>query len=119
MRKLGKDPVASANCKKWMEEVGFVNVTEKKWAVPINPWAKGQEQKIRGAMMMTNVLEAAQAVTMNIFTKVHGWAEQEVELFLVDVRAAMKDKKHHGYIPVLVLPFFYFCLFFPAENIIC
>lgn len=96
---MGKDPLSAVNCKKWMEEAGFVNVTEKKFAVPGNPWAKGTEQKVRGALMMTNLLEVAQGITMNVFTKVHGWSTEEVEVFLVDVRAGLKDRKIHGYVP--------------------
>jgi len=75
-------------------------VTEKKIAVPANPWARGAEQKMRGALMMTNLLEVAQGITMNVFTKVLGWAEAEVEVFLADVRAALKNRNIHAYVPV-------------------
>ncbi len=74
-------------------------MSEKKFAVPANPWARGKEQKIRGALMMTNLLEVAQGITMNICTKVHGWSPEEVELFLVDIRASLKDRRIQGYVP--------------------
>lgn len=99
IKKIGKDPLSAINCRRWMEEAGFINVTEKKFAIPANPWARGTEQKVRGAMMMTNLLEVAQGITMNIFTKVHGWTAEEVEIFLVDIRAGLKDRKLHGYVP--------------------
>ena len=83
-----------------MAEAGFVNVTEKKYAVPANPWAKGEEQKIRGMMMMTNLLEVAQGITMTICTKIHGWTSEEVEVFLVDIRKGLRDRKLHGYVPM-------------------
>lgn len=85
-----------------MEEAGFVNVVEKKISVPANPWAKGAEQKVRGMMMMNNLLEVAQGITTKIFTEVYGWSREEVEVFLVDVRAGLKDRKVHGYVPVYV-----------------
>lgn len=97
---MGKDPLSAVNCKRWMVEAGFVDVTEKKFAVPANPWARGAEQKVRGAMMMANLLEVAQGITMNVFTKVLGWSTEEVELFLVDIRAGLKDRRVHGYVPV-------------------
>ncbi len=83
-----------------MQEAGFVNVTEKKIAVPGNPWARGEEQKIRGAMMMTNLLEVASGISMKILAGVYGWSKEEVELFLVEVRNGLKDRKAHGYVPV-------------------
>ncbi|ERT01406.1 hypothetical protein HMPREF1624_02652 [Sporothrix schenckii ATCC 58251] len=101
VRKLGRgDPMAPLHTKQWLGEIGFVNVTEKKFAVPANGWARGDEQKIRGHLMMTNLLEAARGITMSICMKVWGWSQEEVELFLVDVRAALKDRAHHGYVPM-------------------
>lgn len=70
--------------------------------MPANPWAKGNEQKIRGALMMTNLLEVAQGITMNICTKVWGWSPEEVEVLLVDIRKGLKDKSIHGYVPMYV-----------------
>lgn len=86
--------------KKWLAEAGFRDVQEKKYAVPANPWARGEEQKIRGSLMMTNLLEVAQGITMQVCTKVHGWTREAVELFLVDVRAELKDRRKHGYVPM-------------------
>lgn len=83
-----------------MAEAGFVNVVEKNFSVPANPWAKGAEQKIRGMMMMNNLLEAAQGITTKIFVEIYGWSREEVEVFLADVRAGIKDRKVHGYVPV-------------------
>ncbi len=85
-----------------MGEIGYVNITESKFAIPANPWARGHEQKLRGALMMTNLLEVCQGVTMNVFTKIHGWSPEEVEVFLADVRAGLKDKRIHGYVPACV-----------------
>jgi len=97
---MGKDPLAAVNLKHWMAETGFINVTERKIAVPANPWARGEEQKIRGGLMMTNLLEVAQGITMSICTKVHGWTPTEVEVFLAEIRAGLKDRRIHGYVPV-------------------
>lgn len=100
IRKIGKDPLAAVNLKQWMKEAGFVNVTEKNFSVPANPWARGEEQKMRGMMMANNLLEVASGITTKIMTEVYGWSREKVELFLVDVRAGLKDKSLHGYVPV-------------------
>jgi hypothetical protein len=100
IRKIGKDPLAAVNLKQWMKEAGFVNVTEKNFSVPANPWARGEEQKMRGMMMANNLLEVASGITTKIMTEVYGWSREKVELFLIDVRAGLKDKSLHGYVPV-------------------
>ncbi len=100
VRKTGKDPLCQVNTKTWMREAGFVNITERKIAVPANPWARGEEQKIRGALMMTNLLEVASGISMKILAGVYQWPKEEIELFLIDVRNGLKDKKAHGYVPV-------------------
>ncbi|CAK7218561.1 hypothetical protein SEUCBS140593_003588 [Sporothrix eucalyptigena] len=101
VKRIGRgDPMVPLKTKQWLAEIGFVNVTEKKFAVPANGWARGDEQKIRGHLMMTNLLEAAQGITMSICMKVWGWSKEEVEVFLVDVRAALKDRSNHGYVPM-------------------
>ncbi len=68
--------------------------------MPANPWARGTEQKIRGALMMTNLLELAQGINTNVFTKILGWSPEEVEVFLAQVRAGLKDRSIHAYVPV-------------------
>ena len=100
LARIGRDPLRLVHLKRWMADAGFVNITEKKLAVPVNPWARGREQKIRGALMMTNLLEVCQSITLNVLTKVWGWSSEEVEVFLVDVRAGLKDRNIHAYVPV-------------------
>ncbi len=100
LKSIGKDPMALVHLKTRLAEAGFVNITEKKIAVPANPWARGTEQKIRGALMMTNLLEVCQGITGNVFTKILGWSPDEVEVFLVQVRAGLKDRNVHAYVPV-------------------
>lgn len=101
IKRMGRpDPMVPLKLKQLVTEAGFVNVVETKFAVPVNTWARGDEQKIRGAMMMINLLEAAQGITMFVCTKVWGWSPEDVELFLVQVRADLKNKAHHGYCPM-------------------
>ena len=100
IRKTGKDPLAALNLKMWLQEAGFVNINQTKVAVPTSPWAKGNEQKMRGTLMMTNLLEVASGITTKIFVGVHGWAREEVEVFLVDVRAGLRDRRIHAYTPM-------------------
>jgi len=100
VRRMGRNPLAALQLNKLMAEAGFVNITEKRLAVPINAWAKGAEHKVLGAMEMINLLEVAQGITMTVFTKALGWSEEEVEMLLTDVRNNLKDRSIHAYLPV-------------------
>ncbi|KAK3938617.1 S-adenosyl-L-methionine-dependent methyltransferase [Diplogelasinospora grovesii] len=96
-QRLGRDMLAPRKYKRWMEEAGFVNVTEQKLVIPGNPWPKGKELKALGLWQMTNFLDGIHAVTMTIFTKGLGMSPEAVELLLVDVRKDIKNLGVHFY----------------------
>lgn len=100
IQKMGRSATEALRCKSWMAEAGFVNVGEKKFAVPMNPWAKGRDQKTVGAMQMANNLEGVDGITMTVFTRSLGWAPADVEQLLADVKRDMKDRNIHAYITV-------------------
>ena len=100
IRKVGREPLAALHLKKFMADAGFVNITEKRFAVPVNPWARGRENKIIGAMEQENLLEVADGITKAIFTKALGWSVEEVEVLLADVRKNLKDQSIHAYLPL-------------------
>ncbi|WDK12821.1 methyltransferase domain-containing protein [Colletotrichum graminicola] len=102
IRKAGRDALSPFEYARYMTSAGLQNVQERRFAVPTSPWARGRNQKILGAMQMTNNLEGVQGITMKIFTQVLGWSQEAVELLLVDVRRDMADKKIHAYITVHV-----------------
>ena len=100
IRKMGRNAMAAVKYKQHMADAGFVNITEKKFAVPATPWARGKDEKTLGAMQMANNLEGVGGLTMTVFTRSLGWPPERVERLLVDVRADMKDRNIHAYIPM-------------------
>lgn len=98
IRKLGRSATEALRCKSWMATAGFVNLGEKKFAVPMNPWAKGEDQKALGAMQMANNLEGVDGLTMAVFTRALGWEPARVEQLLVDVKRDMADRSIHAYL---------------------
>ncbi|KAK3381992.1 S-adenosyl-L-methionine-dependent methyltransferase [Podospora didyma] len=96
VRKMGRSAIAGVRYKKLMQEAGFININEKRFAVPMNPWAKGHNEKMLGAMQMANNLEGVDGITMAVFTRSLGWKPEDVELFLIEVKRDMQDKKIHG-----------------------
>ncbi|EAQ84712.1 hypothetical protein CHGG_08726 [Chaetomium globosum CBS 148.51] len=100
---MGRSATEALRCKNYLAEAGFVNLGEKKFAVPMNPWAKGDDQKAVGAMQMANNLEGVDGLTMTVFTRALGWAPADVEQLLADVKNDLKDRNIHGYITVIVV----------------
>lgn len=100
IRAMGRNAMSAVKYKKHMADAGFINITEQKFAVPATPWAKGRDEKTLGAMQMANNLEGVSGLTMTVFTRSLGWAPEQVERLLVDVRKDMKDRNIHAYVPM-------------------
>ncbi|CAK7227828.1 hypothetical protein SCUCBS95973_006673 [Sporothrix curviconia] len=103
VRRIGRDPLAALQLHQWMADAGFVGIVEKRYALPINPWPRGRENKVLGAMEMTNLLEVAHGITSAVFTKALGWSVEEVEVFLTKVRKELQDRSIHAYLPVVAI----------------
>jgi hypothetical protein len=100
IQKMGRSATEALRCKNYLAEAGFVNLGEKKFAVPMNAWARGRDQKAVGAMQMANNLEGVDGITMTVFTRSLGWNPADVEQLLVDVKNDMKDRNIHAYVTV-------------------
>ena len=98
--KFGRPCNLAPKYKELMEEAGFVDVKEVVYKWPINDWAKDPMFKEIGAWQYHNILEGMQAISMAPLTRSLGWSPQDVELFLMEVRKDLKNRKIHAYLPV-------------------
>ncbi|RDW88482.1 hypothetical protein BP6252_00514 [Coleophoma cylindrospora] len=89
--------------KSYMEEIGFVDVVQKKYAWPIGPWAKGAEMKKIGIWTREDVLQGMQGWTMAALTRGLGMAKPEVENLLVAVKKEILSGMIHTYMPMSAL----------------
>lgn len=94
---MGKNALACSKYERQMVEAGFVDVVERKFALPGNSWAKGEDQKMLGTMQLENILQGLHAFSIGLFTKMLGMGAEEVELMLVDVRKDLRNTKIHFY----------------------
>ncbi|KAF3480400.1 uncharacterized protein GIQ15_05747 [Arthroderma uncinatum] len=82
----------------WMKEAGFVDVQERITKVPLNPWPKDPHLKRLGAWSERNWLDGLAAFSYAPFgSRGLGWTQEEIEVFLVDVRKSIQDRKVHTY----------------------
>ncbi|EQB54760.1 hypothetical protein CGLO_05365 [Colletotrichum gloeosporioides Cg-14] len=86
-----------------MLDIGFRDVTMTKYKWPTNPWAKDAEHKKIGAWNNENLNSGVEAWAMAPFTRIHGWTQEEVQVFLVDVRKDLGDRRIHAYWPIYSL----------------
>lgn len=117
--KFGSPLDAAEKHKQRMIDAGFQNVVQVEGKWPTNEWprdAKYKEVGKRnhviqipfnersnfwiGLWSYESIIEGLQPATMMLFTQALGWSTEQVEVFLVDVRKDLKNRKIHGYYPV-------------------
>lgn len=96
----GRSGIHSGKYKRWMQEAGFEDVTEHKFVVPGNTWAKGRNNKALGAWQMQNILDGLHGISMVLLTKFLNMSAEAVEVLLADVRRDIQDTRIHFFYPM-------------------
>ncbi|ETN44269.1 uncharacterized protein HMPREF1541_10449 [Cyphellophora europaea CBS 101466] len=81
----------------YMKKAGLEDVTEKRFKIPIGPWAKDKRMKELGIYNRLQCEEGIEGWSMMLLTTVLGWDRAEVEVYLVEMRRALADKSIHAY----------------------
>lgn len=86
------------NLKRWMETCGFEDVTEIRYKVPLSGWTKGARMKNIGNAVSENWLDGLPGFSYKLFGPAGlEWSRDEIELMMVEVRKALKQKTVHAY----------------------
>ncbi|KAK3301263.1 S-adenosyl-L-methionine-dependent methyltransferase [Chaetomium fimeti] len=88
--------------KEWMHEVGFVDIHEMIFKIPLNGWPKEVRLKHVGMMWQRNLLEGLSGFSLDMFNRL-GKSIEEIELSLVEVRNSLFDRSVHAYHKVHVV----------------
>ncbi|KAJ4293537.1 hypothetical protein N0V90_008820 [Kalmusia sp. IMI 367209] len=84
--------------KRWMQELGFEDVEEKRLYWPCGPWAKGEKMKKLGIYFLEDMRHAFEPVGMKMFVKILGWSEERARKWIVeDVMPCLGQKKTYMY----------------------
>ena len=83
-----------------MRAVGFINVTVKRYRMPVGPWAKDKRLRQSGLFNMVGMVEGLSGLSQRTFTRGLGWTVEEMEVLLMEVRNEWKNKKIHSYLPM-------------------
>lgn len=98
--KLGRPADSAKDYKEQLIQAGFENVVEIQYVWPQNSWPQNRKLKELGMWMVENFSSDLSGLSLAVFTRALGWTQDELEVFLTDVRKSMKDTKIHGYYPI-------------------
>ncbi|TVY15125.1 Secondary metabolism regulator LAE1, partial [Lachnellula arida] len=70
----------------YMTAAGFVDVVEKHIKMPTSAWPKEKRLKLIGAFEMHNMVKGVSAMSLRMFNKAYGWSQEQIEMFLTQVR---------------------------------
>ena len=98
-KRLGRPWNNVRNYKRWLEEIGFEDVVEKKFYWPINSWAKGEYYKQIALHAQKDVLNGLDGFSLKIMGLM-GWSAEDIDVFLAGVRKELVDPAVHCYVPV-------------------
>lgn len=70
----------SAKLKGWYHEVGFVDIRERVYKIPMNGWAKDPRYKALGKLWESNFSSGLGGFTLSLFTQVLGISPAEAEV---------------------------------------
>ncbi|KAK3062945.1 hypothetical protein LTS18_003057, partial [Coniosporium uncinatum] len=102
--KIGQRPMDEAlNYRKYLENAGFVDIVERMFIWPTNTWPREPHLKRLGQWNEHNITSGMHGFTMAPFTRVLGWSEAEVEVFIAQVRKDVRDRNVHAYFQIPVV----------------
>ncbi|KAK8134228.1 hypothetical protein PG984_006240 [Apiospora sp. TS-2023a] len=96
---IGRDFMVATHYKEWMEEIGFVDVVERKMAWPFGAWAKNPRLKLAGKFCQRDFYDGIGGASYKLLKKL-GMPSEEIDRFIGDVRADMINPAIHAYLPV-------------------
>ncbi|KKY24888.1 putative methyltransferase domain-containing protein [Diplodia seriata] len=89
--------------RRYMEEAGFVNVTERVFYTPIGPWPKNKHLREVGLYWRAVLMEGLEAIALGPMTRGLGWSKEEIAVFLAAVRKAYVEPSTHSFMPFYII----------------
>ncbi|KAB8234284.1 S-adenosyl-L-methionine-dependent methyltransferase [Aspergillus alliaceus] len=86
----------------YMLDVGFENVTERRFKLPVGPWTRDEHYRKLGMWNLLHCEKGIEGWAMALLTRVMGWSYEEVQLFLASMRRGLRDySRIHAYFYVV------------------
>ncbi|KAH6655834.1 S-adenosyl-L-methionine-dependent methyltransferase [Truncatella angustata] len=91
---IGRDLNRPKSYKKWLEEVGFVDVRERKIITPCNPWPKDKKWKEIGAFQLLNLFEGMRPIAWKML-RLAGWEPEAIDALITEAKEYLRNIKNH------------------------
>jgi hypothetical protein len=95
--RIGIDMHVPSHLVSHFRNAGFEDVQEKVFKIPLGTWPRDPGLKRVGLFQRTNFLDGLQAISLKPYTAVLGWSMEELEVWLTEVRRAIRDPKTHSF----------------------
>lgn len=96
--RFGRPMNVASSLARWMQEVGFVNVTDDSYKCPVGSWPKSPRLKEIGRVSKITLYEAVEPYTLALFTRVLGWSGEDAQKYVDKVRADLLRPDIHVYV---------------------
>ncbi|KAH8899127.1 S-adenosyl-L-methionine-dependent methyltransferase [Thozetella sp. PMI_491] len=99
--RMGRSFEVSDYWEEWLRAAGFEGeIHRSEVPLPIGGWALETKWKQIGLFNRMGLEQGLEGFATYICTQVLGWEHEQVELMLVRVRQAIKNKTYHAYFPM-------------------
>ncbi|KAF3036196.1 hypothetical protein E8E12_006525 [Didymella heteroderae] len=100
-RRFGKSFYEVWNLSTYAKNVGFVDVVENVYKVPVNGWPADPRMKEIGRWNFLHCTQGAEGWGLFLLTKVMGWSIEEAQVFIAKFRNGLKERRVHAYFEVV------------------
>jgi hypothetical protein len=100
--KAGRPLTNTRNYKRWLEEIGFEEVVERRFFWPTSPWAKGKYYKTLGSCFQQDLSNGLEGISLRLL-KAMDWTTEEIMAFLPGVRDDLHNTSIHAYSEMQVI----------------
>ena len=92
-----------SNYRIFMQEAGFVEITERRFVIHTGPWgARSRRDRMLGHWQMHNWLEALEGMTVRNLARI-GWKSDECRVLVAQVRRELEEGRVKPWTEILVV----------------
>lgn len=97
VEKVGKRIPKAEEYPEMIKDAGFTDIHFSEIPRPTNDWPRDPVMKDIGYLTNLNYMEGLEAFTMALFTRIHEWKPEEVQLLMSQIRSEWRNRKIHGW----------------------
>jgi Methyltransferase domain len=74
----------------WMQEIGLIDVVDRRFFLPAGLWPEGERNKKLGVIHLQNYLAFVEGITPKSYAA-EGWTDDEIQILIAQVKNELKD----------------------------